>query len=664
MNEKKLSRPLISLIVSIALIIVGIAGSFILQTNSGKTTIRNVTIESESGHTLAMDVYIPENATAETPAPAIFVQHGGNNNKEEMQHYCIELARRGYVAIGVDMYGMGESEPLPDSEWLTQGRGLYDAVRYGVTLPYVDTDRVSLLGYSRGGKAAGEALQCDNDSLNVVKAIFLIHSDPIVRNSEGYTDVYGARDVAVLADKNDEFFFSEKANDNGTYSNDANKYAANLSSPAEYVINNSAQSFLYFGIDPATTSEQRVAETVYEQDYGGKTGSRQIFVSNETHMAGWWSPLVMNRVLTFFNRVMPTSTALSASSYTYTIWNIFKIIALSGLLLFAGSLMVWLVNSVKTFQCADNGEQDLRPVGDKNAVAWFWGIQIISAVLSILMIRFLNKQGLASYRDALFHSANPAYHGLISLLCGALTLVLCTVWYMAYGKKHGFSFRNTGIAISGHALLKSIGAALLAVFALILMVFAVDYFVDVNFLIVYWGFMKFGANRIPGMLLVVPMYLVYYIVMSISVNSFNFSTALGKNKLLSNLLISFIASVPTLFILCYVYGIFKATGSNPMFGGLASAATAVYALPGFIFVAILICRLLYQHTGNPYLGGIFCGVLAAVSEWGICEIRVHTPGTQCAGTALVYALIAIGFVVTIACAVLLKKNNAAVQAHK
>ena len=158
----------------------------------------------------------------------------------------------------------------------------------------------------------------------------------------------------------------------------------------------------------------------------------------------------------------------------------------------------------------------------KSLTICLWGIQIISAVLSILIIRFLNKQGLASYRDALFHSANPAYHGLISLLCGALTLVLCTVWYMAYGKKHGFSFRNTGIAISGHALLKSIGAALLAVFALILMVFAVDYFVDVNFLIVYWGFMKFGANRIPGMLLVVPMYLVYYIVMSISVNSFNF----------------------------------------------------------------------------------------------------------------------------------------------
>ena len=152
--------------------------------------------------------------------------------------------------------------------------------------------------------------------------------------------------------------------------------------------------------------------------------------------------------------------------------------------------------------------------------------------------------------------------------------------------------------------------------------------------------------------------------MSVSVNSFNFNTALGKNKLLSNLLISFIASAPTLFILCYVYGIFKATGSNPMFGGLASAATAVYAFPGFVFVAILICRLIYQHTGNPYLGGIFCGILAAVSEWGICEIRVHTPGTQYAGTGLVYALLAVGFIVTIVCAVLLKKNSVTSKAAK
>ncbi len=646
---KKTKAKHVPIIIGMILIVIGIVGAKLTQTNWEDTDIRNVIIESQSGYTLSMDLYIPSTATSENPAATIFVQHGGNNNKEEMQHYCIELARRGYVAVGVDMYGMGESEALSDEEWLTQGRGLYDAVRYAVSLPYVDTNRISLLGYSRGGKAAGEALQCDNAELDVVKAIFLIHSDPIVRNDNGYTDVYGARDVAVLADKNDEFFFSEKENDNGTYSNDANKYAANLSSPAEYVINNSAQAFLYFGEDPANYPELRDAETVYEKDYNGLTGSRQIFVSNETHMAGWWSPLVMNRVLQFFNHAMPTETTLSANDYIYTVWNIFKIIALAGLILFTASLAVSLVSGTTVFKEADNGPQELRAVDERDGCFWFWGIQLIGTILCILVIRFLNAEGLASYRDSLFRSANPTYHGLIALLCGAIVIVLCTVWYVCYGRKHHFDLHDVGFTITRNGFLKTVAAALISVAAMLLIVFTVDYLVDVNFLFIYWGFMKFGANRIPGMLLVAPMYVLYYVVMSISVNSFNFSRTLGRWKWLANLLISLIAAVPTLFILCYVYGIFKATGSNPMFGGLASAATAVYAFPGFVFVAILVCRLIYQKTGNPYLGGLLCGIVAAINEWAICEIRVHTPGTVYSGTTLVYSLIVIGIVVIAGC---------------
>lgn len=657
MSTQKQQRKWLCILISLILIAVGITGSKLLQTNFGKTDIRNVTIESQSGYTLSMDLYIPENATGETPAPTILVQHGGNNNKEEMQHYCIELARRGYVAVGVDMYGMGESQPLSDAEWLTQGRGLYDAVRYAVTLPYVDTDRISLLGYSRGGKAAGEALECDNADLNVVKAIFLIHSDPIVRNSEGYTDVYGARDIAVLADKNDEFFFSEKANDDGTYSNDANKYAANLSSPAEYVINNSAQSFLYFGEDPANTTEQRVAETVYEKDYDGTVGTRQIFVSNETHMSGWYSTLVMNRVLQFFDRVMPTDSGLGVSDYTYTVWNVFKLIALAGLVMFGASLMILLVTRTNVFKAADNGAQELRPVAGRSGHLWFWGIQLVGIVLCILIIRFLNVKGLASYRDAVFRSANPIYHGLIALLCGAVTIILCTVWYVCYGKKHDFELNTAGYSTTWKAFGRTVAVALISVASMLLIVYLVDYLFDVNFLFIFWGFMKFGANRIPGMLLVAPLYILYYVVMSVSVNSFNFTRTLGKWKWLSNLLISFLSTIPTLFVLCYVYGIFKATGSNPMFGGLASAATAVYAFPGFVFVAILVCRIIYQKTGNPYLGGILCGIMAAISEWGICEIRVHTPGTTYTGTGWVYSLLVIGILLIAGCLVYLAKNR-------
>lgn len=645
------------LVITAILCVIGILGAGFVQTNFGGTTIENVRYVTESGYDQSLDIYIPASATADNPAATVFVQHGGNNNKEEMQHYCIELARRGYVAIGVDMYGMGESQPLSDAEWLTMGRGLYDAVRYGVTLPYVDSDRVCLLGYSRGGKAAGEALQCDNDLLNVVKVIYLIHSDPIVRNTEGYTDVYGPRHIGVLADKNDEFFFSEKANDNGTYSNDANKYAANLSSPHEYVVNNSAQSFLYFGIDPATTSEQRVAETVYTKEYdGGQVGSREINVTNETHMTGWWSPIVMERVLTFFDRTMPTNSGLAPTNYIYTVWNVFKATALLSLVFFVATLIIALTELIPGFKVANLGEPEVRPLGDKKAKLWFWISQLVSITLSILIIAFLNSKGLASYRDALFISANPSYHGLIALLCGALTMVLVTVWYFVMGKKNGFDLKTAGIALPCKVLLKTLGIVAIAMAVQLGIVFVVDYLFDVNFLFIYWGFMKFLPNRIPGMLLVAPMYIAFYIALSVSVNGVNFNNAFGKKKALGDLATAFIAAIPTLFILFYVYWIFKATGNNPMFGSLASAATAVFAFPGFVFVATLICRYLYRNTGNLYLGGILCGIAAAIAEWNVCEIRVHTPGTTYAGAGWFYAVLIIGFAVVVGCGLAIKNK--------
>ena len=645
------------LVITAILCVIGILGAGFVQTNFGGTTIENVRYVTESGYDQSLDIYIPASATADNPAATVFVQHGGNNNKEEMQHYCIELARRGYVAIGVDMYGMGESQPLSDAEWLTMGRGLYDAVRYGVTLPYVDSDRVCLLGYSRGGKAAGEALQCDNDLLNVVKVIYLIHSDPIVRNTEGYTDVYGPRHIGVLADKNDEFFFSEKANDNGTYSNDANKYAANLSSPHEYVVNNSAQSFLYFGIDPATTSEQRVAETVYTKEYdGGQVGSREINVTNETHMTGWWSPIVMERVLTFFDRTMPTNSGLAPTNYIYTVWNVFKATALLSLVFFAATLIIALTELIPGFKVANLGEPEVRPLGDKKAKLWYWISQLVSITFSILIIAFLNSKGLASYRDALFISANPSYHGLIALLCGALTMVLVTVWYFVMGKKNGFDLKTAGIALPCKVLLKTLGIVAIAMAVQLGIVFVVDYLFDVNFLFIYWGFMKFLPNRIPGMLLVAPMYIAFYIALSVSVNGVNFNNAFGKKKALGDLATAFIAAIPTLFILFYVYWIFKATGNNPMFGSLASAATAVFAFPGFVFVATLICRYLYRNTGNLYLGGILCGIAAAIAEWNVCEIRVHTPGTTYAGAGWFYAVLIIGFAVVVGCGLAIKNK--------
>lgn len=639
------------------LCLVSIIGTKGFMSGFGRTKIQNVKIITESGFGLSMDVYIPQNATAETPAPVVLVQHGGNNCKEEVRHYTLELARRGYVAVGVDMYGHGESQALPDSQWLTAGRGLYDAVKYAATLPFVDADRVSLVGYSRGGKAASEALEQDNKEANLIKNIYIIFSDPIYRNADGYTDAYGARNIMLIADRYDEFFFSEKADDTGVYSNDANKYAQNLTSPADFINNKSAQSFLHFGTDPEG-QEKRQAETVYDKAYeNGAAGTRMISITNQTHMDGWYSPLIMSSMLRFFDRVDPGPVPLSPDDQVYSIVNIFALVGIAGLLIFLVSALVCLARRTRAFGEIDMGVPEMARITDKKGVLWFWCVQAVAVLVSLLIIMMLNKLGMSAYRDSVFRSANPVYHGLICILCGSLNLILCVIWYQFYGKKHGFDLKKAGLFPGGRRLLVTALAAIVAVGLFYLIIFATRFLFYTNYRFVYWGFMPFTANRIPGMLTVLPLYTLFYTVMSVSVNCFNYSSVLGGRKWLNALAMAFLAGLPTLLVIGYVYGSFRATGWNPMFGGLASAATAVYALPAIVFAFVLVSRKIYEKTGNPYLGGFTSGLITSIISWTVCEIRVPEAGAPFTMSGKFILLLALSIIASAACALYFRKNK-------
>ena len=67
---------------------------------SGGIRIKEMSWESPSGHQLAAYLYIPQNATKDTPAPGVVTIEGWYNNKEMQDLYSIELARRGYVGLG------------------------------------------------------------------------------------------------------------------------------------------------------------------------------------------------------------------------------------------------------------------------------------------------------------------------------------------------------------------------------------------------------------------------------------------------------------------------------------------------------------------------------------------------------------------------------------
>ena len=94
-------------------------GASAVTSNGGKVHVEKLTWLTEQGYTMSGLLYVPDNATAETPAPAVVTVHGWYNANGFQDLFNIELARRGYVVLSPDMIGHGDSEIL---DWDT----LYD----------------------------------------------------------------------------------------------------------------------------------------------------------------------------------------------------------------------------------------------------------------------------------------------------------------------------------------------------------------------------------------------------------------------------------------------------------------------------------------------------------------------------------------------------------
>ncbi|MDC7249430.1 MAG: hypothetical protein PQJ49_05895 [Sphaerochaetaceae bacterium] len=615
-------------IVGFVLAIVGLSMSQLIKTDFGNVNITEVALISTSGYKQSMEVYTPKNITLDNPGPAIVIQHGGNNNKEEMELYAIELSRRGYVVITNDMYNMGNSEVLPDSLWLSSGRGLYDAVKYARTLPFVDSNNISTLGYSRGGIASSECIKLDQEN-HYIKNVFIIHADPYYANENGYFNWYGDRNVAVVADQYDEFFFVYK-NFAGGYSNDANKYASVNASSVNYIERERAQSFLNFGQDSLKDNlEKRLANTTYSKDFPtGRTATRTIYVTPDTHMTAWYSSDVVERVVSFFQESVPTKTIIANDDFIYPFDNFFSIVGMLGLLTFMVSLAVLITTQIKFFKEADIMKPKLKETGGAKGAVWLWGLMIITTISIFLIIKILNSQGLSAYHDNIFRSANPIYHGLIGIIAGTFSLYLSLGWYLIYGKKNKFDIYTTGLFINKKQLWKTILIALISVLSIYSIVFIANYFSGTKLLFAYWHIVPFSAVRIPGMLAVLPLFIIFYVGISVVVNVFDYTKALTRYKLLNHILVSFLTALPPLVVIIYSYGKYYKTGQNPMFGGLASAAVAVLPLPLFIFFSVLMIRIIYSATGNMYLGGIIIGIFASIIEWSVCEIRIPEIGSN------------------------------------
>lgn len=129
-----------------------------LQTGFGKVRVQDMYLTTDQQQNLHALAFIPRNASAENKLPCIIAGHGGFHSAEMQDAACIELSRRGFVVIAIDMYSHGMSSNVPVSVVASEsevGLGMADMVEYVAqgNMDFVDTERIGVIGHSMGARS-------------------------------------------------------------------------------------------------------------------------------------------------------------------------------------------------------------------------------------------------------------------------------------------------------------------------------------------------------------------------------------------------------------------------------------------------------------------------------------------------------------------------------
>lgn len=567
-------------------------GSSLIQTGNHSIRIKKMYWESPAGALLSADLWIPANATAENKAPAVVTVEGWYNNKEMQDAYTLELARRGYVVLTLDLHGHGNSEALPQDRLYDGAVGVDGAVQMVASLPYVDTTRIGVTGHSSGGTAANMAVALDNERETPLIACVLQQAGDWQDDTGGdHSGDYGTRSVGIIASKYDDFYF-------GTYDDAGNM----LTTPKQFLETEGAQKFLNFNEDVSTFEGPAEGGKYYTRDFDGKTALRVIYRPTCIHPAVTFSSECVGYAIDFFEQTLGAPNALPAQDQIWPVKVAFTALGLGGFFLFMVGFAICLLDTEYFSALKAQDKVLAAPVKDGAGKLWFFGLMIVSMLFSGFSYIYCMRH-VYSNTTKFFPQTASLTIGVWSLACGVFALILMVVYYFAYGRSHGFSASATGLCLPLKKLWRTIVLAILVIVCSYGIVFFADYFFQTDFRIWVFGIKVFGSDKVLIALRYLPFFLAFYVINSISVNCFNYNTIGGEvgNTLLEALANSFACMV----IVAVQYGYFYAT-SRQFFGlteGERILPIWLFTVIPILFGAAVISRILYKKTRNPYLAG-------------------------------------------------------------
>jgi len=453
-------------ILALALVLVILGSFFAGLVNTSGYTVKVSKIEFQADHgTLTGLLYMPKGGGADDPRPVIVTTHGYLNSKEMQDAQSIEMSRRGYIVLDLDMYDHGDSKwgntyKVGDQFGTFWIYSQFDAVKYMYSQPYTKKDAngnayIGVSGHSMGGFSTLVALYMDE--MNSLTAGYrMIYTGLSVGADYSYTAAvapedqfiaaFGNRTVGMIGAHYDEFFFN-KSDEEKTA---AEKAVTGTVTYKDFVSTLSGEQFL--GLAAGTAGTQGNFYTVQSGNLkykdavvrASQTGQHIIYTPTQIHPWNHFSITTTADAIDFYSNafsgvttVTQTSADLPKSNQIWWLKELFNFIALIGFFMMILPIATLLLRApfLKKARSAELSVVSATQKGHRNVI--FWCTMLLSALIpAILFPTLMDKQ--ASGMQVLSIIA-------IVILCACV--IAAVIGFVAARKKdeNESKYKNVGI---------------------------------------------------------------------------------------------------------------------------------------------------------------------------------------------------------------------------
>ncbi len=607
---KTKSKEVRLLWIGLILIAIGSFGAALLQTDFGRIEVTEIVIPTENGQWVAADLYRPKTATADNKAPAIVVIPGFNRSRETQTNMSLELARRGFVTIVIDLYAQGDSSSSMSSQSATtEGYGamaLIDYIHNTDNFNYIDKSRVGATGHSAGGNAALRSAQRFGieviDGLRPESKLAAIYvSGYVLSFTDGALSTVRSNIGADYA-RWDEGAFRNDMRDNPDIHDADMRFA-----PEAIRLVNSGL---------IQNGEPPITEVEMNRIYGNPNNNTMRIFHNVRvlHSFQPFSAVSTAYMIEFFEFVFEHESDMSPYNQTYMVKEVFTGFSLVGGFLFVFGLGGVLLKT-PYFSSLVNPlpKRITQNTFDKRL---FWVLFVISALIACFIYAPMARLSISWFRDA--HNAiQTAWFParminavmMWAVFNGVVGILLFFGVYFLRGRKNGADL--SPLKLKPYDVFKTILLALIVFMSFygIVNLLHMFFHVDFRFTLIAARVLKNTNMIIYSFFLYIPFFFIFYLSNSIRVNM---SMRVDRWSEFKSTLIGCLGnSVGLMLILVVQYAAFISTGKVFWLDEWLYI-NMIFGLIPLMFILPIFNRYFFNRTGKVYLGALIACMLFIV----------------------------------------------------